>query len=197
MGVIYTTGWTRELTRNDGYLEWYESLPNRAEVCLQQFQPPQKVLGFPFETWSFEIGILCGEGERRSFSPRFGTDPSPLIMHGDAFYYDGVTEWGEVFPARIVPNSRDLGINQEQQYRSIGHMAVYEPEYLGCYRVVVLVPHGAGFHTNAMDVERNFRRSYRVNCDDGCLIYAFVQSHDHEKATKVSGYLYSQWIERD
>lgn len=190
MGVIYTTGWTREPIKH-GYQRWFDSLSEGDEVCLQIFNEPTRILGFPFDTWRFELGRLIQWNETLQFRPKYGTDPSPYIKEDGSAAYSwkpDSKEWGfGVFPARIVPNSHDLAITGEGQCCSIGHMPVYEPLYLGCHRNVFLVSYGGGYHQRINELTKTYPRSYQVEVDDGMLVHLFTEE-------PLEGALYSQYL---
>lgn len=189
MGVIYTTGWTREAIRS-GYQNWFDSLESRAEVCLQTFQPPRDSLGFPFETWRFEIGYIYKGENSYQFRPKYGSEPTPYILEdGSATYYTMDQEWGNVFPGRIVPNSHDLEIRGDGKCANIGHMPIYEPFYLYQTRSVIKVPFGREYHKRLHSV-MDGRRCYNVEVDGAYLVHIF----DEEPLEQMEGFLYSQYI---
>ena len=185
--VNYITPWTRESIRH-GYQQWFDSLEIRSEVCLQKFNTPGDCLRYPFETWSFEIGYLVKWCDRLQFHPKYGSDSTYLAADGSAVYHSG-EEWGEVFPARVVPYHSDLNISREGQYRAIGHMPIYEPLYLNMTRSVVKVPFGKYF-SHRLNVVTRDRRCYTVKADDCELVHIF----DEEPLEDMDGFVYSQYI---
>jgi hypothetical protein len=188
--VFFTSGWAREPIKA-GYQQWFDALKDGDEVCLQRFNTPTKVLGFPFETWSFEIGVFRNWNGNPRFMPKDGSDPNPfLATDGRALYSPEGKEWGNVFPARAVPLTNDLGINAVRQYRSIGHMPVYEPLYLGMARSAVLVQFGPDFHFKLRQTTKD-RRHYHTEVDGGYLVHIF----DNAPLTDLEGFLYSQYID--
>jgi hypothetical protein len=184
--VEYITPWTREPIKW-GYQKWFDSLEHGAEVCLQKFNTPGECLRYPFETWSFEIGSLIKLGDRFKFSPKYGSDDNYLAADGSGTYYSG-EEWGEVFPARVVPyHHGDLNIADDRSH-GIDHLPIYEPLYLGMCRSVIAVYFGKNYSRRLHEVMRD-RRCYTVKALDCELVHIF----DEEPLNGMEGFLYSQY----
>lgn len=186
--VNYITPWTREPIKY-GYQQWFDNLQHGDQVCLQKFNTPGECLRYPFDTWSFEIGSLVRWDNILKFSPKYGSDDNYLAADGSGTYYSG-EEWGEVFPARVVPyHHGDLNIDAEGQYRAIGHMPIYEPLYLNMIRSVIAIPLGKDYSKRLHALMRD-RRCYTVKALDCELIHIF----DEEPLEQIEGFLYSQYI---
>jgi hypothetical protein len=189
----YTTGWTREKIRTpEAYQRWLDSLVDGDEVLLQQFHPAARqsiVLGMPFEQWQFErVRVMGSSADSR------GNSYSIDRAKGVATYHGGGKEWGNVFPARLVPCHGDMPTNELGQ-SAWGHMPIYEPLFLGCYRHFFFAGH---------QLRREFYqfiqgyRHYLKDVERGRLLVLFSEDDFDEMPALPEGlrYLYAEYIDR-
>ena len=194
--TIYTTGWTREkLKSSEQYQAWLASLKDRDTVALQQFLPASdSCLSMPFERWLFTKGTVggidVGEAWLR-FNERGHTQP--VRRDGIACFWNRDREWGEVFPARIIPLHSDLGLHDGQSGKFVsGHAPVYEPEFFHNYRHVFFVGHGKDFYARQQSLRNRFPRNYSLDVDDGVIVHVFSRD-DFEDEIPGVRYCYSKY----
>ena len=188
MELLYTTGWTRESVRNEElYKSWLSNLKDGELVVMQQFKPADTgLISLGIEYWEFTCCKLQG------YKINEGGEIRPVNREtGILTYWNSETEWGDVFPARIVPMHHDLRLKKVGNTVA-GHHPVYEPLFFYTTRKVYLVPRGDDFHQRCSRARNKFTRSYSVDCDNGRLFYVFDKSEENE----VDGvkFLYSQYI---
>ena len=152
------------------YAGWLESLtPNMDEVVvLQRFRPYDDssiAFGASFERWELTIGrytgrSICGPGLNQ-----------PIRLDGIACWINSDAEWGDVFPARIVP------YGQWEELKNVGDSAVslnpvYEPLYIGKTRSLFLVPFGKT-EKGLLEFKQKGLRHYYRTVDEGRLVTVF------------------------
>jgi hypothetical protein len=174
-----------------GYQPWLDSLKDREKVVLQMFQPPTSFLGWPFETWRYEQGRILKGKDGMWFIPEYGSEPSPpLLTDGSAVYnLDSKTEWGEVFPARVVPWTVYLTFKGRQSH-IWGDRPIYEPFFQRQTRSVLFIPYGPDVYKRRSAATRN-RRYYKLEVDGGYLVHIFAE----DALSEESGFLYSKYID--
>lgn len=188
----YTTGWTREKVRTESdYQGWLDSLVDGDEVLLQQFHPAERqsiVLGMPFERWQFErVRVMGAVVISRGHS-------YPISRaKGIATYYGG-EEWGQTFPARLVPCHGDMPVD-ELGRSAWGHMPIYEPLFLGCYRHFFLVSRSA--RHEVFKFADNYRHYFK-DVERGRLLVVFSEDDFEGMPALTEGvqYLYAEYIDR-
>lgn len=127
---IKTIVWTKKVWTQEMYDLWRADLKDGDAVLVQEFIPASKsVYDFPFETWRFHPAKYQGDTVLMSFD---NVRRVNLAGHIDI-------PWNKSFFTRIVPGSRDIEIADKEFV--IGDAPIFEPEYVGCDRVVFLVEH--------------------------------------------------------
>ena len=189
--MIYTTGWTREKVKDEyAYQQWLDSICDNDDVLLQQFHPAHghnAVLTSPYEVWQFERVIIYGNKAHSS-----GGDSYPINLEtGKACYWDYQTDWGNVFPARLVPCHSDLPANEVG--KSVwGHHPVYEPHFFGCYRHHAIAHYGKDFNRR---LNYKFDYHYWRDIEGGKLLVFFNKINPEDLVLKAPlHYLYSEYL---
>lgn len=192
--VRYTTGWTREDIKTEtAYAAWLKTLKNGDEVLYQQFHPAGSeggILDLPFERWEFERvrvwdAVLCSVG---------GNDHPFNPEDGKGRYWGSETEWGNVFPARIVPLHSDLPA-KELGDSVYGHHPVYEPLFFGSYRHHALLPYGANF--GIRQCTHKIERHYWREVNGGKMIVFFSEVEPGNlQLPEGFQYLFSEYLRR-
>ena len=175
----------------EAYQQWLESLPDNSPVAFQEFLPASdSPLAYPFETWRYTLGRII---DRNRFLPTQGSGWRCLLPDGRACYIGSEKEWGEVFPARVVPLSHDLQLppGGHPQYAD---EPVYEPLFMGCYRHVYRVDYGPLVNRGCNIIRRTYPYHYQLTIDNGFLFHCF--SPDEAQCLKDGAKrLYSKWID--
>jgi hypothetical protein len=190
--MIYTTGWAKkEVDSEYKYLSWLSSLKDGDKVIQQQFFPAGKegcILDMPYERWWFELGTVRGnmwitQGES-----------APVDRSTGKFkYYDGDKDWGNVFPARLIPLHHDIPVHNIGG-RVVGYHPVYEPLFLGCYRHIFKVSYGPNYNRR---LNHGFDHYYYRDVEQGTLMIVFSELDDENIPTPDGWqYLYSEYIQR-
>lgn len=196
MNFVYTTPWMREQVKTpEAYQEWLATLQNDDRVLLQSFSPPT-FSGYPLERWEFELARVSG---KRLLVP----DSKPLNRsRGTITYWNTDADWGDVFPARIVPCHSQLICAQTREVGGVvyGHYPVYEPDFLGCLRHVYRVNPGGASKRQGYSVLRElFPRNYRLEVANGVEIVHCFSALLVKELPKVDhplvDYLYSERLE--
>jgi len=194
--MIYTTGWTREKLQTErDYTAWLSSLKDGETVVQQQFTPPQNFLGMPFERWRFVKGHITGVSTD-SWRFHHAPDTSPVRPDGIACWWGNDREWGEVFPARLVPMHYDLRLDDGRSGHCVyGHDPVYEPEFFGCFRHTFFVKHGKDFHSHCQSIRDAHPRNYQIGAENGVIIVAFSPS-DEPQIIDGTQFCFSQYLKQ-
>jgi hypothetical protein len=100
-------------------------------------------------------------------------------------------EWGNVFPARLIPNYR-LGLTQVGQ-SVIGHKPVYEPLFLNQTRYVYLVEKGIDYFKRKHTVMQAYPRNYYVECNQGWVFNCFAEDKQYIDNQGIK-FLYSEYL---
>lgn len=192
MKLIYTTDWTREKVRYDwSYKDWLNSLENNDLIVLQEFIPADKAgLSLGIEMWRFTVVKL--------WNNTISVPQSKFINRekGYVVYWNTDSEWGDEFPARIVPlHKYALGIENIGD-KSYGHKPIYEPLFLYQHRYVYLLSRGNN-HRHKPITDKFGRRYYRVECEQGYLYHCFSPYIEDKKDIEVEGFqfLYSEYLQ--
>jgi hypothetical protein len=195
-------------------MEWFRGLKNFDEVVVQKFMPASdSILDFPFDRWEFEVNqIYFGTDNYVTHTVRSGGDTKPFDPDTGTIIYWGKdkTPWGNVFPARIIPLHRDLGLMKESSTREgkqryegnvvWGHEPVYEPLYFCSTRFVYLVRNGTLHNLYRNAIWKQFKHYYHVECDQGDLYHVFTHEDEPPTLTDREGNpidlkpIYSQYI---
>lgn len=196
MQLVYTTGWTRDKIRTEeSYSDWLNSLKNGDHVLKQNFQPANHgIFDYPVERWEFERVKIWND----SLITRGNTSPFDS-QSGKCKYWGGKDDWGNVFPARIIPLTSDLP-TKELGDEIYGHFPVYEPLFLNAHRLVFFVQHGREFTRSRTLVRKTFPYSYSLEVNEGDLYHCFTQGELDETNRKTKQltdtgikFLYSQY----
>jgi len=154
----------------ESYLAWLATVKDGTEVLLQKFHPANdSLLRFRFEHWTFSKArihqdqYLLGGGESGLF------DPST----GKAKYWDGKNDWGEVFPARILPIHYEFDAHAVKKVGDtfIGDLPLYEPLFLKVNRHVFRADSRSGSY-------HKFMREYPYS-------YAHTHKNSHDKLVEI------------
>jgi len=156
------------------YDSWLSTVKDGSEVLLQKFHPANDSLfDFNFEHWTFTKGrihrgqYLLGGGREGLF------DPST----GKAKYWDGKNDWGEVFPARILPIHYEFDAHAVKKVGDafIGDLPLYEPLFLNQYRHVFRADsRSSTYHKFMREYPYSYSHTYKYSPDK--LIEVFTES---------------------
>ncbi|MDJ0589993.1 MAG: hypothetical protein QNJ72_08370 [Pleurocapsa sp. MO_226.B13] len=123
-------------------------------------------------------------------------DELPLKVDGRGRYYLSDSDWGEVFPARIVPLSTELPQNLGESV--YGHKPIFEPEYFGHFRHIFMISYGGEIMKAYSKIRANFPRSYFQEVYQGELAITFSATDpddlNHDLHPQIK-YLYSNFLE--
>lgn len=190
MELIYTTGWTREnIPNEEAYYTWLHSIKDGDLVVQQEFIPANKgCLDLGIECWKFTLGKI-------NKNIIYTSDNHPINRkEGWNCWWGNDKEWGDVFPARLIPNHYRLGLTQVGQ-SVIGHKPVYEPLFLHKIRYVYLVERGKGIESfkRQEKVRAAYPRNYNVECKQGWLFNCFAYDQIDLEQEGIK-FLYSEYL---
>jgi len=155
------------------YNSWLATVKDGDAVLLQKFQPANdNILAFNFEHWTFTKGRIhqdqyfLGGGQSGLFDP----------SNGKAKYWDGKNDWGEVFPARILPIHYEFDAHAVKKIGDtfIGDMPLYEPLFLNSYRHVFRADSRSNtYHSFMREYPYSYNHTYNISPDK--LIEIFTE----------------------
>lgn len=189
MELIYTSGWTRsELKTEQAYYKWLNSIKDGDLVITQEFIPGKKdCLNLGIEGWKFTLGRL-------NKNTIWDWDTHPVNREqGWRCWWGNDREWGDVFPARLIPNHSDIRLTKVGQ-SVIGHKPVYEPLYFFNHRYVYLVGFGKTIHDSQRTIEKLYPRSYYTEVNNGYLYHCFAKEKQDIQQEGIT-FLYSEYLE--
>lgn len=195
MQLIYTTSYARSKVRTESdYQSWVKSLKDKDEVLLQKFHPPDHLAGFRFDMWSFEKVRI----HKNSLYIANSGNPGKTILDslyplkngggivylfnpstGKCCFSDG-SDYGEVFPARIVPCSSDM--NPEPGTQLFGNRPIYEPIWSLNPRHLFLTQ-GRSQGMLADRMKRTFPNSYVQDVARAVLVTVFCNDYNFDPKT--------------
>lgn len=191
MKLIYTPGWIRENIPNEqAYYKWLNSVKDGDLVITQEFIPAKKsCLDLGIECWRFTLGKI-------NKNIIYTNDNYPINRkEGWNCWWGSDKEWGEVFPARLIPNHYRLELTEVGQ-SVIGHKPVYEPLFLYQTRYVYLVERRrtpVDSYKSKHTVMKAYPRNYYVECDQGWLFNCFAEDKQEIKNEGIK-FLYSEYL---
>ena len=166
MDLVFLSGFDRTVEDYDG---WLKSLtPRKDKVAFQRFRPyddSSAAFGASFERWELTLVSYTG---RTLFAP--GMD-QPIRPDGVACWHNSESEWGDVFPARIVPYVHWKGLKAVGD-RVLSLNPIYEPFYVGKTRSLYLVPFGKT-EQGLFEFKRQGLRHYYREVAEGRLVTVF------------------------
>lgn len=190
MGLIYIANWAREEVKTEAaYYTWLNSLTDNDLVIQQEFVPIDKgLLGLGTEHWRFTLSTIRGN---RIYQPK----AHPINRKkGYSCWWSNDTEWGEVFPARLIPNHYRFNLTELGQ-SVIGHKPVYEPLFLNQHRFVYLIELGQNYRQRQQLVKNTYPRSYYTECEEGFLYHCFSKNKKDVEREDIK-FLYSDYLEQ-
>ena len=168
-----------ELIKNDDdYAKWVSNLKSGDPCLVQQFiTAGDGLLNSSIECWHFYKAIYQ---ENRV---RYNNDVHPINKEGFCTYWNSETLWGDVFPARLVPDYSGLNFKGEDNLYACE--PIFEPSYTNDYRCVFFNAHGPDFN-KGYGTARNFGHYYTRKVVGGELIVAFGDHKELQALVKDS-----------
>lgn len=194
MAIFHVEGSAR-FNDPDKYNSWLSAVKNGDEVLVQKFHPASdSVLDYSFECWQYQLGTIMGDAVWTN-----GNAPLDLKT-GKLKYWNSDADWGEVFPARIVPTTSFLQVKRHQTV--FGDKPIYEPLFSTALRLVFFASYPL-LKVSAV-IRRVLPYSYSLEVEGGNLYHCFLENNAaHEMDERVQAitnaggkFLYSQFIKR-
>lgn len=167
------------------------TVKNNYQVLLQEFHPiRESILDSPLEYWRFT--------QVRVWNDRLicsGRNDIPFDKQtGKCCYWNSESDWGEVFPARIMPIHGDFVGNAVEKNGDsfVGDLPLFEQNYLQCFRHVLKVD----LRTQARSkVSKIYPYNYIQEIYNGYLLHVFAP--DEKWTMDIDGLtlLYSEYLD--
>lgn len=173
------------------YNTWLASVKDGDQVLLQQFHPKKDgCLDISMEYWHFrQVKVwrdqLCSRG----------TNDHPFNRQtGKCCYWNSPKDWGEVFPARIVPIHYEFAAHavKENGDSFISDLPLYEPNYIQSNRHVLKLD-TRDFGKPHYEIGKVYPCNYLQKVDDNYLLHVFT-ADEWTMAVDGAIYLYSEYL---
>lgn len=191
--MIFVSAWMQQTFKTEeDYKNWLATLQEDAEVMFQEFVPASdRAFDSPIEHWRLTKGRVSGIGNKSAFLV-YTPQSAPLRQDGKCCYWGSDREWGEVFPARIVPLFSEFNLGEVGESTTC-HAPIYAPEFTESYRHVYFVPYGTSFAKASSRIRRLSPRHYSLEVEDGDLYHTFSPEN---VAVEIDGvrYCYGQHL---
>lgn len=173
------------------YNDWLSTVKDGDQVLIQQFYRNRSALDVNLELWYFIKAEI--EGNRLITS---GINDQPFnIKTGKCCYWGHPdSDWGEVFPARIIPITRFKSIVPNLGDEFIGDKPIYEPLYLHKNRHVLKInSRRVAYVQNDINREHPYNYLY-TSCGYREVFMHIFTEEQWEKSFDDTTYLYSEYL---
>ena len=155
------------------YNAWLSTVKDGDRVLIQEFHPKKNNLDIDLELWYFTLAEV--EGDRLT---TIGVNDCPFNRQTGKCCYWGHRDmdWGDVFPARIIPINRFTSVVFNLGDEFIGDKPMYEPLFLHKNRHILKID-SRRVGNICSDIRRKYPYTYLYECygHDDRLLHVFTE----------------------
>ena len=156
-----------EFVSHFDYQRWLNNLSSGDYVAVQHMPQPGKWWRDEIqELWQFEVCRVTAPGRLDTTGNSY-----PHKADGKLCYWNSDRDWGDVFPARVVPLHLLPQAPKKLGETIAANFPLHEPLFAGAMRHVFFVPYGLSHAPHR--ISQVLPYSYQVDVDNGTLVHAF------------------------